>query len=54
MVTPDIEINLLHQRLVVIVVRRLQLLPDGALLTLDVEVLVLAVAQHIAENVDGE
>lgn len=53
-VTPDIEVDLLHQRLIIVIVCRKQLLPDGAFLTLHIVVVVLAVTEHVAQNIDRE
>lgn len=48
----DVEVHVFHEGLEVVVVCRVQLLEDRVLLHLDVVVVILRVAKHVAEDVD--
>ena len=54
MVAPDVEVDLLHQRFIIVIISREQFLPDGTFLTLHIVVVVLTVREHVAQNVDGK
>ena len=43
MVSPDIEIDLLHKSLIIIIISRKKLLPNGRLFTLNVECFILGI-----------
>ena len=53
MIAVHIEVDVLHQGLESVVVCGLELLPDRALLGLDMVGRVLTVAKHISKNIDG-
>ena len=49
-VSEDVEVDVLHQGLLGVLVGRLKLLPDRVFFHLEVEVVVHAVAEHVAED----
>lgn len=48
----DVIVDVLHQSLHVIVIGRLQFLPDGVLLHLEVIVIIVGVADHVSEDLN--
>lgn len=53
-VVPEyIEVDIFHESFLWVLISRLKLLPDGVFLHLQVEVIVYAVAKHVAEDLDG-
>lgn len=53
MVLVHVVIHIFHEGLKMVIIGGLQLLPDGALLLLNVNIKVFTVAKHITENVHG-